>query len=40
MFVPTLLELGTEDQKQSWIEKTIKGEVIWCQGYSEPGFRI
>ena len=37
MFVPTLLELGTEDQKQSWIEKTIKGEVIWCQGYSEPG---
>ena len=37
MFVPTLLELGTEDQKQSWIKKTIKGEVIWCQGYSEPG---
>ena len=37
MFVPTLLELGTEDQKQSWIEKTIKGEVIWCQGYSEHG---
>ena len=37
MFVPTLLELGTEDQKKSWIEKTIKGEVIWCQGYSEPG---
>ena len=37
MFVPTLLELGTEEQKKSWIEKTIKGEVIWCQGYSEPG---
>ena len=37
MFVPTLLELRTEEQKKSWIEKTIKGEVIWCQGYSEPG---
>ena len=37
MLVPTLLELGTEKQKKSWIEKTIKGEVIWCQGYSEPG---
>ena len=37
MLVPTLLELGTEEQKKSWIEKTIKGEIIWCQGYSEPG---
>ena len=37
MFVPTLLELGTEEQKKSWIETTIKGEIIWCQGYSEPG---
>ena len=37
MFVPTLLELGTDEQKKSWISKTISGEVIWCQGYSEPG---
>jgi alkylation response protein AidB-like acyl-CoA dehydrogenase len=37
MFVPTLLELGTEEQKKKWIEPTLKGEVIWCQGYSEPG---
>ena len=37
MLVPTLLELGSEDQKKSWIEKTISGEIIWCQGYSEPG---
>jgi len=37
MLVPTLLELGTEDQKQAWIEKTLRGEVVWCQGYSEPG---
>jgi alkylation response protein AidB-like acyl-CoA dehydrogenase len=37
MFVPTLLELGTEAQKQQWIGPTLRGEVIWCQGYSEPG---
>jgi len=37
MFVPTLLEMGTEAQKQQWIAPTLRGEVIWCQGYSEPG---
>ncbi len=37
MFVPTLLELGTEEQKRRWIAPTLKGEVVWCQGYSEPG---
>lgn len=37
MFVPTLLELGTEAQKQAYISPTIHGEMIWCQGYSEPG---
>ena len=37
MLVPTLLELGTEEQKQRWIEPTLKGEIVWCQGYSEPG---
>jgi alkylation response protein AidB-like acyl-CoA dehydrogenase len=37
MLVPTLLEVGTDAQKQQWIEKTIRGDVIWCQGYSEPG---
>ena len=37
MLVPTLLELGTEDQKRQWIEPTLKGEIVWCQGYSEPG---
>ena len=37
MLVPTLLELGSDDQKNEWISKTISGEVIWCQGYSEPG---
>lgn len=37
MLVPTLLELGTEEQKQRWIGPTLRGEVTWCQGYSEPG---
>ena len=37
MFVPTLLHYGSEDQKQQLIRPTIRGEMIWCQGYSEPG---
>ncbi|MGB5948661.1 MAG: acyl-CoA dehydrogenase family protein [Parvibaculum sp.] len=37
MLVPTLLELGTEEQKKKWIAPTLRGEVVWCQGYSEPG---
>jgi len=37
MFVPTLLHYGREDQKQELIRPTIRGEMVWCQGYSEPG---
>jgi len=37
MLVPTLLQHGTEEQKQRWVGATMRGEVIWCQGYSEPG---
>jgi alkylation response protein AidB-like acyl-CoA dehydrogenase len=37
MFGPTLLEYGTEAQKQEHIPGIVKGEVWWCQGYSEPG---
>ncbi|MDB4106640.1 acyl-CoA dehydrogenase family protein [Alphaproteobacteria bacterium] len=37
MLVPTLLELGTPEQKEKYIAKTLSGEMIWCQGYSEPG---
>jgi alkylation response protein AidB-like acyl-CoA dehydrogenase len=37
MLVPTLLECGSEAQKQRWIAPTLRGEVVWCQGYSEPG---
>jgi alkylation response protein AidB-like acyl-CoA dehydrogenase len=37
MLVPTLLEMGSEEQKRRWIAPTLRGEIIWCQGYSEPG---
>ena len=37
MLVPTLLEVGTEEQKRTFIAPTLRGEMIWCQGYSEPG---
>ncbi len=37
MIGPTLLEFGTEDQKQRHLPKIVQGQVRWCQGYSEPG---
>ena len=37
MIGPTLLEFGTEDQKQRHLPRIASGEIRWCQGYSEPG---
>ena len=37
MLIPTLLEAGTKAQCQEWIAATLRGDIIWCQGYSEPG---
>ncbi|MGI8840431.1 MAG: acyl-CoA dehydrogenase family protein [Caulobacteraceae bacterium] len=37
MFGPTLLEYGSEAQKQAHIPPIARGEVRWCQGFSEPG---
>ena len=34
--VPTLLEMGTEEQKDCYIKSALHLETIWCQGYSEP----
>ncbi len=36
MIVPTLLSQGTEDQRREFIAPTLLGDIIWCQGYSEP----
>ena len=37
MFGPTLLEYGSETQKQRHIPPIAHGEIRWCQGFSEPG---
>ncbi|GAB1257057.1 acyl-CoA dehydrogenase family protein [Aurantivibrio plasticivorans] len=37
MLGPVLLEYGSEEQKMEHIPKIIRGEIRWCQGYSEPG---
>ncbi|MDB5420933.1 MAG: acyl-CoA dehydrogenase [Brevundimonas sp.] len=36
MLGPALLTFGTEDQKQEHLPRIARGEIRWCQGYSEP----
>jgi alkylation response protein AidB-like acyl-CoA dehydrogenase len=35
MLVPTLLERGTDAQKERFIRPTVEGDFVWAQGYSE-----
>ena len=37
MLAPTLMLFGTEEQKKAFLLPVSRGEVQWCQGYSEPG---
>ena len=37
MMGPTLMIYGTEEQKKEFLVPVSRGEVQWCQGYSEPG---
>lgn len=34
---PTLIDHGTEEQKDRYLKKILTSEDIWCQGFSEPG---
>ena len=34
---PTILEFGSEDQKQRWLPQIARGDGAWAMGYSEPG---
>src|SRR5215470_14510467 len=37
MIGPLLLVEGSEEQKREHLPKIVRGEIRWCQGYSEPG---
>ncbi|MEM1132966.1 MAG: acyl-CoA dehydrogenase family protein [Pseudomonadota bacterium] len=37
MLGPALLHFGTEEQKVHYLNQIARGEIRWCQGYSEPG---
>ena len=37
MLGPALLKFGTEEQKVLYLNQIARGEIRWCQGYSEPG---
>ena len=37
MLGPALLKFGTEEQKKHYLAQIARGEIRWCQGYSEPG---
>ena len=37
MLGPALLQYASEEQKKHYLPQIVRGEIRWCQGYSEPG---
>ncbi len=37
MVGPVIIHFGTPEQKAKWLPPTRNGDMVWCQGYSEPG---
>jgi alkylation response protein AidB-like acyl-CoA dehydrogenase len=37
MVIPTIVEHGTDDQRERYVRKALRGEEIWSQLFSEPG---
>ncbi|WP_077086680.1 acyl-CoA dehydrogenase [Mycobacterium rhizamassiliense] len=35
--IPSIVAFGTEEQKQRFLPPTFRGEMVWCQLFSEPG---
>jgi alkylation response protein AidB-like acyl-CoA dehydrogenase len=35
--VPSLVSYGTEEQKERFLRPTLRGQLVWCQLFSEPG---
>src|SRR5246127_1950179 len=35
--IPSIVAFGTEEQKQRFLPPTFRGDIFWCQLFSEPG---